>query len=214
MRKGVLTSILFAIFVVSSYTNAESLEERVKNLEEKVKQLEAELRQLKSGSINSKGNVQSVENKPSKEVVKSNQDSKAVNPPNPVEFKVVEKRFVPAEFRSSIWRREDKIVFKVDFKYKLKKNADVIIGDFIIKDKNGNVLYKKQVKINKALNIFKGTEIKPNEVVRMEISIPYKASDEKLRKIDETPKDELRYEFKPTQVVFSDDSTIYYKKAW
>jgi hypothetical protein len=203
MKKKILLAFLVSALSVN-FSYGESLEERVKILEEKVKKLEEKIEELTSKK------QPITENK----VSTIKEEKKNIKPPQPVDFKVVEKKFVPAEFKSTIWRNEDKIVLKVDFRYKLNKPADVVIGDFIVKDKEGNVLFKKQVKINKALNIFKGTTIKPGEVVRMEVDIPYRSRDEKVEKIYKTPINELKFEYVPIQVVFTDGTVLFYKKAW
>lgn len=211
MKKLVFPFLISGLILNS--VSAETLEERVERLEKRLDRLEQKINQLLE-----KGEKRGEEVKQyqSPTVVKTlpSENEKSVKPPNPVDFKVVSKKFVPAEFKSSVWRNEDKIVFKVDFKYKLNKPAEVVVGNFVIKDQQGNVLYEKQIKINKAFNFIKGTKIKPNEVVRMEVEVPYKIKDEKVVKIFKTPVDQLKYEFKPVQVVFADGTVLYYKKDW
>jgi hypothetical protein len=114
-----------------------------------------------------------------------------------------------------MWNEEDKIRLEVNFRYKLNRPAKAIVGIFIIKDLNGKELARGKIKVSKGLfNFFKGTTIKPNEVVTVSLDIPYNPNDETSVKILKTPLNRLKFEFIPTQVVFEDGDVIYYKKDW
>jgi len=209
MRKTVISILLSGLLLNTVY--AETIEERLERLEKKVEYLEKKVEMLerKSGDEEVKQRQSSLSNKSV-----SSKSEKSVKPPSPVDFKVLDKRFRYADFKSTVWNNKDKIIFKVDFRYKLSKPASVIVGDFIVKDKSGNILYKKPIKIHKAFNIFKGTKIKPGEVVRMNVEIPYDKDDKNLVKLRKLSLNQLDFEFKPIQVVFTDDSVLFYKKAW
>ncbi len=201
MKKNL--GIVLTILLVSTYsTFAESLEDRVKALEEKVKQLEEKVKQLEGKGLQVESSNSSVSQAPA-----------SIKPPKPVDFVVLSKRFKEAELGESLWNRDDKIELKVQFTSRLKKNASNIIGKMLLIDKKtGKVLMETPVNINKALNIFKGTEIKPGEKLTYRVDFIYDKRKPEHRLARELPLDQLEVKFKPIEVVYSDGVVIYYEK--
>ena len=194
--------IITALTVLTSSTFADSLEERVEKLEKKVQQLEEKVKQLE-------GKAQKVV----KEQAPANQVSASIKPPKPVDFVVISKRFKEAELGESLWNRDDKIELKVEFTSRLKKKASKIIGKmYLIEKKTGKVLMEAPVNINKAFNIFKGTEIKPGEKLTYRIDFIYDKRKPEHRLARDLPLDQLEVKFKPIEVVYSDGTVIYYEK--
>ena len=203
----VFLSFVFLIGIV----NATTLEERVKLLEKKVEQLEDEISQLK-GQKNGQVKVPQRPIPIEEKNLTGNTVNMVAQLPKPVDFEVVDKKFHEAEREELLWNRDSKIIFVVKFKSLLDKPADVITGKFIVMNKEGKVLAIQPVKINKAFNFIRGTTIKPNEIIKMEVEIVYESNNEDLRYLRDAPISELKFKFEPIEVVFTDGTIIYYKK--
>ena len=201
MKRGfeIITAVLF----IASYpVLAGNLEERVEKLEKKVQQLEKKIEELEGKTHQIDVSKSSV-----------NQQSLSIKPPKPVDFVVISKRFKEAELGESLWNRDDKVELKVEFTSRLKKNASKIIGKmYLIDKKTGKVLMETAVNINKALNIFKGTEIKPGEKLTYRVDFIYDKRKPEHRLAKDLPLEQLEVKFKPIEVVYSDGTIIYYEK--
>ncbi len=209
MKRLIFAFFSFVIFV--GVVNGNTLEERVKLLEKKVEQLENEVSQLK----NNKSKPVKVPQRPvpiDEKNLTGNNSGIVAQLPKPVDFEVVEKRFHEAEREELLWNRDSKIIFVVKFKSLLNKPADVITGKFIVMNQEGKVLATQPVKINKAFNFIRGTTIKPNEVVKMNVEIVYENNNQDLRYLKDAPLSELKFKFEPIEVVFTDGTIIYYQK--
>ena len=194
---GKKLGILSIFLLLFNFSFASDLEDRVKKLEEKVKQLEERLNKLEKNNTNLGNNTSNT--------------TKTVKPPNPVDFVVISKRFKEAELGESLWNRDDKIELKVQFTSKLKKNVSKILGKmYLIDKKTGKVLMETSVNINKAFNIFRGTEIRPGEKLTYRVDFIYDKRNPDHRLAKELPLDQLEVKFKPIEVVYSDGTIIYY----
>ncbi|RUM60582.1 MAG: hypothetical protein DSY53_00455 [Persephonella sp.] len=198
-----LGTIFSILFIFSGISFGESLEDRVKALEEKVKQLEQKINQLESKTIQIQSEAKNI---PQTKIPAS------IKPPKPVDFVVLSKKFKEAERGELLWNRDDKIELKVQFVSRLKKNASNIIGKMLLIDKKtGKVLMETPVNINKALNIFKGTEIKPGEKLTYRVDFLYDKRKPEHRLARDLPLEQLEVKFKPIEVVYSDGTVIYYE---
>ncbi len=190
-----LICLLTAIFFSTSY--GQTLEERINILEEKVKQLEERL-----NSIEGKEKKTEVIS-PSEDIITADENQKIIT------YKVLSKKFNPMKLKESLWQRSDQIILKMVFKNNTNKEISNIKGKVVIYDKNGNKLMEKTVNINKALNFFKGMEIKPDEEIKMNVEFDYDNKNEKHKKVKELSINQLVVKFYPTKIEFSDGTTKY-----
>ncbi|WP_297456789.1 DUF3157 family protein [Persephonella sp.] len=198
MRKALIILSSISIF---SFSFAQSLEERVQQLEKKVRELEQRLNKL--------------ENKQEKTGIISTSEITDVIVASPeqklISYKVLSKKFKPAALKESLWDRNDKIILKMEFKNNLNKEINNINGKVIIYDKNGKELMSTKVNVNKALNFFSGTTIKPGETVKMNVEFVYDKNKSEDRKVKEASLNDLVVKFYPLKIEFADGTTKYIK---
>jgi hypothetical protein len=195
LRAFILFLVIFSIPAFS-----QTLEERINRLEEKVKQLEERLNRLE-GKAEKKESVSS----DLSEIILLNENQ------NLISYRVLSKRFNPMKLKESLWQRSDQIILKMAFKNNTGRKIKNISGKVVVYDKNGNKLMEKNININKALNFFKGMEIKPEEEVKMSIEFEYDKHREEHRKVKELPLKELVVKFYPRKIEFSDGTIKYIK---
>jgi len=189
--------ILPLLFFTSGYT--QSLEERVEILEKKVKLLEEKIKVLEG-------------KKEFKNVETISEDKTFLETKKPYEivwYRVLKKYFEKASLKESLWKRDDQIILKMEFKSNLNKPVSAITGKIVIYDKKEKPLMEKKVNINKAFNFFKGTDIKPGEKVRYTVYFTYDNKNPKHRFVKEKPLSELIVKFYPEEVHFSDGTIKY-----
>ncbi|SNZ03038.1 hypothetical protein SAMN06265182_0275 [Persephonella hydrogeniphila] len=191
--------ILILSLVVLTPAFAQTLEERINRLEEKVKQLEERLNRI--------------EGKTQKKEISSDLSDVILLDENQnlISYKVLSKKFKPMNLKETLWQRSDQIILKMVFKNNTGKEVKNITGKVVIYDKSGNKLMEKKININKALNFFKGMEIKPEEEVKMSVEFDYDKHKEEHRKVKELPLDQLVIKFYPLKIEFSDGTTKYIK---
>jgi len=187
MKKA--TAIFLSVLTVAYFSTANSLEDRVNQLEQKVKQLEDRLNQLEGRPI--------IQNK-QKEPILLNENKPAV------EYVLLEKKFHKGE--NKLYDRDDKIMFVFNITSNFKKDVDVIYGNLIVYDKNGNELLVQPIKVYKPLDILKTNKIRPGETFRKTLEIIYEDDKPNLRYVKDASLNEIKVELKFNKVEFSDGS--------
>jgi hypothetical protein len=185
------TAVFLSVLTVAHFSLANSLEDRVNQLEQKVKQLEERLNQLEGRSIIQNQNKQ-------KESMLLNENKPAV------EYVLLEKKFHKGE--NKLYDRDDKILFVFNITSNLKKDVDVIYGNLIVYDKNGNELLVQPIKVYKPLDILKTNKIRPGETFRKTLEIIYEDDKPNLRYVKDASLNEIKVDLKFNKVEFSDGS--------
>ncbi len=194
--KRVFLSVLLSIVSVSF---ASTLEERVKKLEEKVKILEERLNKLEG------------KKPPSVKEIKETK-SHSVEIKNPVSYRVIKKKFEKASLKESLWKKTDQIILKMVFKNNLPEPVSAIKGKVVIFDKKGRKLMETDVNINKALNFFRGTDIKPGEELKYDVFFEYDNKNPNHRYVKNASLKELSIKFIPTLIEFPDGRVKYFEE--
>ncbi len=206
MKKGL---IFLLILSFSSVSFSETLEERVKKLEDKVNQLEKRLNALEKKNNQKGESKKTVHKKVFPKIDNPVIDIK--NPQQIMAYKVLKKKFEKASIKESLWKRNDQIILKMEFTNKLNKPLYAVKGKVVIFDKQGKELMETGININKALNFFRGTKIKPGEKLRYEVSFVYDKKNPDHRFVKDSPLSDLVVKFFPTEIHFADGTVKYIK---
>ena len=184
-----LPAMFLSFLIATSFSSASNLEERVNQLEQKVKQLEDRINQLEGRPI--------IQNK--------HKDSILINENKPaIEYVLIEKKFHKGE--NKLYDRDDKIQFVFNITSNFKKDVDVIYGNLIIYDRNGNEILVQPVKIYKPLDILKTNKIRPGETFRRTLEIIYENDKPNLKFVKDASLNDIKVELKINKVEFSDGS--------
>jgi hypothetical protein len=196
--------LFFLLLVFPLSVLGETLEERVHKLEEKVKKLEERLNALEGKENSLKRQVIK------KPIPKIETPVLKISNPNEIfSYSVLKKKFEKASIKESLWKRNDQIILKMKFTNKLDRPLYAVKGKVAIFDKNGKKLMETNININKALNFFRGTKIKPGETLKYEVSFTYDRKNPDHRFVKDTPLEDLTVKFFPTEIHFGDGSVKY-----
>ena len=191
---------IISFLVLFSFSYGATLEERIEALEKKVKQLEEEIKQLKGETVEKKKTVQKTV-----KIVTN-------NPEKLVLYRPLKKWFKKLSIKESLWNKSDKIIIKMQFKNNTGKEVDYIKGKVVVYDKAGNPLMETKINLNKGLNFFKGTTIKPEEELTTDVEFEYSGKNPKHRFVKDTPLKDLKVRFFPTEIHYSDGTTEFIKR--
>lgn len=186
MKKLLFIFILF--FTTTS--RGMTLEEKLIYLENKIRELEKRVETLEKAT------------QPEMQTQKKPEPHKRET--GYIDYKVVEKRFKKIEDR--LVERDEKIQIVFEIRNNFPKQIDTIYGELIIKNKKGEEIIKKPVKIYKPLDFFSSGKIKPGETFRRVVELIYDEQLPNLRYLKDAPLSDLIVELIFTKVEFSDGS--------
>ncbi|NPA53296.1 MAG: hypothetical protein GXO21_01360 [Aquificae bacterium] len=204
----------FLLFLFFNFSKAETLEEKVKRLEEKINQLEKRIQSLEQKntsqqSLSEQKGFSFSQRKPPLKI--ENPVVQIQKPEEIISYKVLKKKFEKASIKESLWKRNDQIILKMEFVNKLKKPLYAVKGKVVIFNKEGKKLMETDININKALNFFRGTKIKPNERLKYEVSFVYDKKNPDHKFVKEASLSELIVKFFPREIHFADGTVKYVK---
>lgn len=189
MKKLLFNLMVFSLF--TRFTDAATVEEKLLQLENKIKELENRVEVLERGKAEAPYQ-QPVQKKTP--LLKQGVE--------PIGYKLVEKKFKKIEDR--LLERDEKIQFVFEITNNFSKQIDTIYGEIVIKDRKGEELVKKPIKIYKPMDFFSPGKIKPGETFRRTIEIIYDEQVKNLRYLKDAPLSDLNVELIFTKVEFSD----------
>lgn len=195
--KKVFVVSLVSIFATTSFGQTLSTEEKILQLENKIRELEKRIEVLE------KGRADTTSQSP---VSKKTPVLKEGVPP--IEYKLIQKKFKKIEDR--LTERDEKIQFVFEITNNFSKQIDTIYGELVVKDRKGEEIIRKPVKIYKPLDFFSSGKIKPGETFRRTVEVIYDEQMPNLRYLKDAPLSDLIVELIFTKVEFSDGSVEFF----
>lgn len=191
-----LATLMSILFVVNcGFSEPNSTEEKLFKLETKIRELEKRIEALEKGKMDLKDNTQYT-------TIKKTALLKEGVPP--IEYQLVQKKFKKIE--DKLIERDEKIQFIFNFTNNFSKQIDTIYGEMVIKDKKGEEILRKPIKVYKPLDFFSSNKIKPGETFRRTIEVIYDEQIPNLRYLKDASLSELDIQLIFNKVEFSDGS--------